>query len=104
MPGQRSEAGYTVLLKETFGLIRYHTAQCKQRDHIGQGHKAVEYISNGPHGLYCHVWPDENSKDLQPAVCLDHLHVAAGEVFQAPLGIIIPAEDGGKGKEHQAEH
>ena len=79
-------------------------AEHNQRDAVGDGHETVGDVGDGPDSADGHVGTDGYGHDVQQPEDSHCLHFSTGKVFQAALAVVVPAQDGGKGKEHQAEH
>ena len=77
------------------------TGQGQQSNDVRDGHKSVENIGDGPHGGNRQVGADEHGGDIDPAIDLHGQVAAVGEVLHAALGVVVPAQDGGEGEEHQ---
>ena len=84
-------------------LCNYST-QSKQRHKVGESHKSVEDICDGPYCGNCHVGTDKYSCDVKYSVDHNSCHVLAAEVFKASFAVVVPAEDSCECEEYQAYH
>lgn len=82
----------------------YDAIQGKNCNHIWNCHQTVKDISNCPHGTDGHIWTDKYGKNVNPAEYFYMFHIAATQIFQTALAVIIPAKNCCKGKEYKAEH
>ena len=91
-------------LKEVLCFLNYNSAESEYSYHIRDCHKSIEDIGYGSYSLYRHIWSNEYSKYVQPAIDLDRLHPSTCEIFKASLRIIVPAQNRCKCKEYKAQH
>ena len=92
------------MLKEGSGFGRHHTGQRHQGDQVREGHQCIKDIRDGPHRFHRHERPDKDRQHIQHAIGHHRLVIAVRQVFQAAFAVIIPAENGRKGEEHQTDH
>ena len=86
------------------GLFCYHAGQRQQGDDVGESHQGIENISDGPHGGHRQIRADKDRGDLQPTIAFDGGFVAVCKVFQAAFAVVVPAKNGCKSEEDQAQH
>lgn len=86
------------------GFFDDDAAEGEDGDHVGDGHEPIEDVSDGPDGFDSHVGSDEDRNDVKHAEDPDRFHVAAGQVLDAALRIVVPAQNGREGEEDQAGH
>ena len=76
-------------------------AEGQQGDKVGDGHEAVECIGEVPDKIQGHRGTHQGQCGPYPFVNFNGFN--AGDVFQTFGAIVEPAQNGGKGKENQAE-
>lgn len=85
-------------------LLRHlddHGAQQQQRDEVRDGHEAVERVGDIPHERQVRDRADHNDEAEDDLIGADDL--AAKEELRAARAVERPAEDGGRGKQQQAD-
>ena len=87
-----------------FRLSRNHSAQRQEGDQIRERHQRIKYICNIPYCSNCHIRSDKYCENIQPPISLYNRPVSVEKIFNAPLPIVIPAEDRCKCKEDKTQH
>lgn len=85
-------------------LLRHlddHGAQQQQRDEVRDGHEAVERVGDIPHERQVRDRAGHNDEAEDDLIGADDL--AAKEELRAARAVERPAEDGGRGKQQQAD-
>ena len=85
-------------------LLRHlddHGAQQQQRNEVRDGHEAVERVGDIPHERQVRDRAGHNDEAEDDLIGADDL--AAKEELRAARAVERPAEDGGRGKQQQAD-
>ena len=91
-------------LEEIFCFFYYDATQGKYGNHIWNRHQSIKDICNCPYRAYGHIRSDKYSDDIDPTENFYVLYVAAAQIFQTALAVIIPAKNCRKGKKYQTKH
>ena len=81
--------------------LDHNGAEQQQRDEVRDGHEAVERVGDIPHELQVRDRAGHNDEAEDDLIGADDL--AAKEELRAARAVERPAEDGGRGKQQQAD-
>ena len=87
-----------------FGLLGDHAVESEQCHNIRERHKAIDDVGKRPHEIDLQVRTGENGQNVQHTVHQNRHFFIADKILQALFRRIVPAENGGKSKEHKADH
>lgn len=92
-----------MLFEIVVGAANDHIGQQQQANEVRDGHHAVQGVGDIPHqgavsgGTYDAHQNKDHLKDPH------HRFIVVGQIGPAPLTVVAPAQDGGQGKEKQAD-
>ena len=85
----------------TLGYGHHHTGESQQADEVGQDHEPVEHVGHVPHEVHLEAGTEHDEEHHNGGIDLHIL--CAEEGLHVGLAEEIPADDGGKGEEEQAD-
>ena len=86
---------------DAVGGLHHHGGEGEQGDGVGDDHEVVEHVSQLPHQVVAHDGAQEDKHQGDGGIDLGGM--LAEQVDDVDLAKQVPAENGGEGKEEQAD-